>query len=88
MELAEAARALVAEAALPDPETKPDRSLVTAIDRNAQGGLREMIADRFPSTASRVRKGRMWRRTPRMSGCWTRSTALRPLSRTCRRMVR
>ncbi len=48
MELADAARAMVAEAALPDPETKPDRSFVTATDRAVEARLRDMIADRFP----------------------------------------
>lgn len=46
--LADAARAMVAEAAPPDPETKPDRSFVTATDRAVEERLREMIAARFP----------------------------------------
>jgi histidinol phosphatase-like enzyme (inositol monophosphatase family) len=48
MELADAAREMVARAALPDPETKPDRSFVTATDRAVEDLLRAMIADRFP----------------------------------------
>lgn len=48
IELADAARDMVAAAALPDPETKPDRSFVTATDRAVEERLREMIADRFP----------------------------------------
>ena len=39
---------MVAAAALPNPETKPDRSFVTATDRAVEERLREMIADRFP----------------------------------------
>lgn len=48
LELADAARAMVAEAALPDPETKPDRSFVTQTDRAVEDLMRAMIADRFP----------------------------------------
>jgi len=48
LELADAARRKVAEAALPDPETKPDRSFVTATDRAVEDLLRAMITDRFP----------------------------------------
>lgn len=48
LELADEARAMVAEAALPDPEIKPDSSFVTATDRAVEERLREMIADRFP----------------------------------------
>ncbi|MBD3765356.1 MAG: hypothetical protein IE927_11695 [Rhodobacterales bacterium] len=39
---------MAAAAGLPDPETKPDRSLVTATDRAVEERLRAMIADRFP----------------------------------------
>lgn len=48
MELADAARDLVARAALPDPETKPDRSFVTATNLAVEDLLRAMISDRFP----------------------------------------
>jgi len=48
LELADAARSMVAAAALPDPETKSDRSFVTATDRAVEDRLREMIAARFP----------------------------------------
>ena len=48
IELANAARDMVAAAALPDPETKPDRSFVTVTDRAVEERLRAMIADRFP----------------------------------------
>lgn len=48
MELADAARDMVTRAALPDPETKPDRSFVTATDHAVEERLRAMIADRFP----------------------------------------
>lgn len=48
MELADAARAVVAQASVPEPETKPDRSFVTAADRAAEDRMRAMIAARFP----------------------------------------
>lgn len=48
IELADAAREMVARAGLPDPETKPDRSFVTATDRAVEERLREMIYHRFP----------------------------------------
>ncbi len=48
MMLADSARRMVLWAALPEAETKPDRSFVTATDRAVEDHLREMIADRFP----------------------------------------
>jgi inositol-phosphate phosphatase / L-galactose 1-phosphate phosphatase / histidinol-phosphatase len=49
LSLADAARSMVAAAALPNPETKPDRSFVTETDRAVEDLLRQMIADRFPA---------------------------------------
>ncbi len=48
MELADAARELVAQASSPTAETKPDRSFVTASDRAVEDRLRAMIGARFP----------------------------------------
>ena len=49
IELADAARAMVAASLSPQAETKPDRSFVTETDRMVERRMREMIADRFPA---------------------------------------
>lgn len=48
MELADVARKMVAQAAVPQVELKADRSFVTATDRAVEVRLREMIRTRFP----------------------------------------
>lgn len=49
IDLADAARALVAASLSPQAETKPDRSFVTETDRMVERRMREMIADHFPA---------------------------------------
>ncbi len=48
MKLADSAREMVLRAAIPQAETKPDRSFVTATDLAVEDMLRRMITDRFP----------------------------------------
>lgn len=48
MKLADSAREMVMQAAIPQAETKPDRSFVTATDRAVEDMMRRMITDRFP----------------------------------------
>lgn len=49
MHLADTARAMIMQAPMPEAETKPDRSFVTATDRAIETRMRAMIADRFPA---------------------------------------